>query len=629
MTVFILEDNKNLSETLKRQLTNAGYRVTTALSWQQATLSLKETFDIFIIDFVLPDIQGGQAMENILKQGINKSSQFILISGIFSEQRISEKIPKELKSQTTFMKKPFNSKELIETIQKLKTENRESSEVFSNSFFSPTLKEGNLNQTMNSHCLIDILLSFNRKKFNGNLILKSSSGGESAIEFYNGEIIKVVSASTPSYFGQLLVEHGFSLQKEIEEVLAVKEKKYIGQILIEKGLISPHMVNFILKEQAKIRLSELISEHSFRIKIVNKTPEVNNSAVTEFNRTEIIDWAVECIKTKLNDFRLKSFYLTNRTQLLQALSPVRDIVQKNKDFLKQYNKVFKHISGEITIEKLFEKTNLDQRLFSELIYFGVAVQSIRIFDSKADEQRLKKISDLVEVILTQKTTNLFDILNLPWKASTTEVKEKHKAIIKFIHPDNLPSHCSKDLQNKCEQAIRKINGAYDILSDNKKREEYLEKKQKHSFSNTMALYEKGLEFLKMKNYEEALKALQPIKNAPFCPNNICLYILWAEIQAFPEKLKNKEKAGVIRQKIGRSPLELRISPLFWFVNGLFYSNVEQYEKAVFFFKKTLQFDKHFTEASRELLKTSKKIKEKLARDKKPFFQKIFPFKKSG
>ena len=159
---------------------------------------------------------------------------------------------------------------------------------------------------MDSRFLVDILLSFNARKFSGDLIVKSSGEENSVIEFYNGGIVKVVSINAPSYFGNLLVEHGFSLQEEIEKVLAVKEKKYIGQILIEKGLLSPHIVNLILREQAKIRLSTLISDYrSFTLKTLSNTHEMSSHTVTEFNRSEILDLAVECIKTKFSDAWLR------------------------------------------------------------------------------------------------------------------------------------------------------------------------------------------------------------------------------------------------------------------------------------------------------------------------------------
>ena len=631
MKLFILEDNKNVAETLRRFLTDAGHQVAMAFSWEEAKPLLLKNYDVYIVDFVLPDTQGGQAMKMIAQQKTDKDISFVLISGIFNEQHILGKIPEELKKRTVFMKKPIDTQELMEKIGKLNSKNKESAQTFHSRRLSASLKTGFFNKTIDSRFLVDILLSFNAQKFSGDLIIKSNGEGSSVVEFYNGGIIKVVSINAPSYFGNLLVEHGFSLQKEIEEVLALKEKKYIGQILIEKGLLSPHMVNFILKEQAKVRLSMLIADcRSFTLKILNNKTEMSDNAVTEFNRAEILDWAVECVKTKFHDTWLEDFYLENKNLFPQPVSAIESIVQKNRDFLIRYNNLFKDITGKTSLADLLKQTRMEKRTFLELVYWGIAANSIKLIERREDRQSLEKVQDFVDKILTQKARTFFDVLHVPWKASITEVNKNYKDIIKIIHPDNLPSHCGVKLREKCEKALKKINIAYDVLSDVQKRRQYCEEKEMHNFSNTVSSYEKALKLLKTGQYEESLKIFHSIKEAPFCPSEIFLYMLWAEMQVHPEQLEDKVIAGKFRERISKSPIELRISPLFWFVSGLFYSKVHhQYEKAGMLFKKALKINPGFVEASRELLKANTKLKESLIKEKKPFLSKFFPFKKSS
>ena len=631
MKLFILEDNKNVSETLKRVLTDAGHQVTTAFAWKAAKPLLAGGFDVYIVDFVLPDIQGNQAMEIIAQQEVGKNVPFILISGIFDERHILGHIPENLKKQTVFMKKPIDSDELLEKIEKIKSKDEKlSNQTFHNQRFPSVSRAGFFNKTVDSRFLIDILLAFNSRKFSGDLIVKSSGEENSVIEFYNGGIVKVVSLNAPSYFGNLLVEHGFSLQEEIEKVLAVKEKKYIGQILIEKGLLSPHIVNLILREQAKIRLSSLISDYrSFTLKTLSNTSEEVSHTVTEFNRSEILDLVVECMKTKFSDAWLEDFYLVNKNFLLQPITPIQETVQKNRDFLSQYNDVLKGMTGKTNLEELVAQTKLEKRRVLELVYLGIASDSLKLAEKKEGRQDIAKANDLADTILTQKERNLFEVLRLPWKASIAEINKNYKDIIKVIHPDNLPPGCVRELKEKCEKTLKKVNAAYDILSDEQKRREYCEQKEMHKFSNTLSSYEKAVRLLKAGNHKEALELFNSIKEAPFCPDNIALYILWAEMETYPERLGNKDEAGKIRQRISKSPIELRISPLFWFVSGLFYSKVHQYEKAGMLFKKALKINRDFTEASRELLKVNSQIKDSFSKNKKSFFKTFFPFKKSG
>ena len=631
MKIFILEDNKNVSEVLKRVLTDAGHQVTTAFTWKATKPLLAGGFDIYIVDFVLPDIQGSQAMEIIAQLEPRKDVPFILISGIFDERHILGHIPENLKKQTVFIKKPIDSDELLEKIGKIKSKDKElSDQTFHGRRFSSSSRERFFNKTVDSRFLVDILLLFNARKFSGDLIVKSSGEENSVIEFYNGGIVKVISINAPSYFGNLLVEHGFSLQEEIEKVLAVKEKKYIGQILIEKGLLSPHIVNLILREQAKIRLSTLISAYrSFTLKTLSNTHEMSSHTVTEFNRSEILDLAVECIKTKFSDVWLEEFYLANKNFLLQPIASIQEASQKNRDFLSQYNDILKSMTGKINLTELVAQTKLEKRRVLELVYLGIASSSLKLTERKEGRQDIRKANDLADMILTQKEHNLFEVLHLPWKASIAEVNKNYKDIIKVIHPDNLPHGSARELKEKCEKTFKKVNAAYGILADEQKRREYCEQKEMHKFSNTLASYEKAVRLLKAGNHKEALELFNSIKEAPFCPDNVALYILWAEMETYPDRLENKEEAGNIRQRISKSPIELRISPLFWFVSGLFYSKVHQYEKAGMLFKKALKINRDFTEASRELMKVNSQIKDFVAQNKKSFFKTFFPFKKSG
>ena len=113
------------------------------------------------------------------------------------------------------------------------------------------------NKTFDSKDLIFSIFLAHLKKFSGEFKITTDNKTETLIRFYNGHIIKLTSNSEISFFGALLVEHGLSLKEDIEALLENKQSnKLIGELLVEKELLSPHMLNFMLKEQVKIRLSE-------------------------------------------------------------------------------------------------------------------------------------------------------------------------------------------------------------------------------------------------------------------------------------------------------------------------------------------------------------------------------------
>lgn len=67
--------------------------------------------------------------------------------------------------------------------------------------------------------------------------------------------------------------------------------------------------------------------------------------------------------------------------------------------------------------------------------------------------------------------NLYDILEVSKKASKEIIEKAYKTLAKKYHPDlQTPEN-----KSKAEEMMKKINEAYDILSDEQKRKEYDEK----------------------------------------------------------------------------------------------------------------------------------------------------------
>ena len=62
--------------------------------------------------------------------------------------------------------------------------------------------------------------------------------------------------------------------------------------------------------------------------------------------------------------------------------------------------------------------------------------------------------------------NLYSVLNIPKQASFKEIKESYRKLVKENHPDKHFGDVSK------EDFLKKINNAYQVLSDAKKKKEY-------------------------------------------------------------------------------------------------------------------------------------------------------------
>ena len=69
LQILIVEDDILLSDMLKSLLSQNGYRVNTAYSGSEALLILeKETFDLILLDLMLPGISGEEVLTTIRKK---------------------------------------------------------------------------------------------------------------------------------------------------------------------------------------------------------------------------------------------------------------------------------------------------------------------------------------------------------------------------------------------------------------------------------------------------------------------------------------------------------------------------------------------------------------------------------
>ena len=75
------------------------------------------------------------------------------------------------------------------------------------------------------------------------------------------------------------------------------------------------------------------------------------------------------------------------------------------------------------------------------------------------------------------TENLYEILGVDEKAEIEVINAAHKALAKKYHPDTFAGN-----KKVAEEKLKRINSAYDVLSDPKKRKEYDKKIQQESTS---------------------------------------------------------------------------------------------------------------------------------------------------
>lgn len=112
--VYLVEDEKSLNILLEKYLQREGYEVTTFLNGSSAIEKIKDVPDLWILDIMLPDIDGYQIIKAVKEN--NKNTPVIFMSA--RNEELDRVVGLELGSDD-YLSKPFLPRELIIRTNKL------------------------------------------------------------------------------------------------------------------------------------------------------------------------------------------------------------------------------------------------------------------------------------------------------------------------------------------------------------------------------------------------------------------------------------------------------------------------------------------------------------------------------
>lgn len=112
--IYLVEDEKSLNILLKRYLEMEGYEVTTFFDGNSALKCIKDLPNLWILDIMLPDLDGYQLI-NAIKE-FNSSTPVIFISA--RNEELDRVVGLELGSDD-YLSKPFLPRELVIRTNKL------------------------------------------------------------------------------------------------------------------------------------------------------------------------------------------------------------------------------------------------------------------------------------------------------------------------------------------------------------------------------------------------------------------------------------------------------------------------------------------------------------------------------
>lgn len=112
-TILVVEDENSIREFTVRALKLKNYNVLQASSGREALdIFNKSTVDIVLTDIIMPDLNGADLAEQLLK--LNSKLKIILTSGYTKDKLENKKILESC----DFLLKPFNLRQLLEVVEK-------------------------------------------------------------------------------------------------------------------------------------------------------------------------------------------------------------------------------------------------------------------------------------------------------------------------------------------------------------------------------------------------------------------------------------------------------------------------------------------------------------------------------
>lgn len=617
MKILILDDDELTLKWLKDLFIRLGAtEVHTVQDVEdfQFQLSLKN-FDLCVLDVLLPGSSNG--VEIVERCGIDTSRTAIwFVSGVVNENSFPDSIRSKM---SLFLSKPINESLVISEFKKL-GEKEKKSEGFLSSFYEEKHSAGDVlkilkeQKFITDHQLAVLYSLCALSRFSGNVLLKNKQTS-ATLFFSEGSLIRIVSPHRKSYLGVLMAAYGFASAQDIKKVLQSSKPGLTGEKLIRYGFISPHSLDFILKEQTKIRLSELIQKDiSYSIEVQKLSL---NTMSESFNFSDMGVMLAETLWSKVSAewihdfFELKGFELVHRSEVTKAGKEEDQTgwIKKSKDIMsliRDGDPVSRIVNSAVNT------LSLKKEEVQFCLYYMLITKWIYLKKNFNEEHSVKHIEEkLIDFQRRMKVQNYYELLNLHTNDSVNKIKERIVEVLSLFHPDQYQGRISELVAQQCHEVILHINKIKQILMDDHKREEYIkgiESGFQEDVVEGLVQFSKAKSFIQKKEFPKALSVLEPLQNQKGSPPVIHLYYCWMYMKV-SDSFKSSEDKDRILYQIERTSVEDKYSYLYYYCKALFMMKKGESHLARQLLKRCLNLEPEFIHAKIDLVEVEQSLKQ--------------------
>jgi len=606
ITILIVDDDQTLGKALQQGLIKAGFKTHWVSKPDEAISFVKlQQIHLAIVDCMLPKMNGKDLVKKI-KLETSPTLPVILMSGIYRDRGFIRDAIKET-GATIFLTKPFDVDTFISEVENalkgiIDIPIPRILQFLATQELSPKERMAAIDEAETVHAfelpwLFSLLL---HNKVAGHLNIISADGEVSGVGFSNGEIVQVFQEDLRSYFGVLLIEHGFITKTEIDDVVKTQGTKKLGERLVDANLLSPHAIDTVMEEQQGIRLSKTITDTSVKISFI-ETGEMRANAHTD--RTAFTNLLNEWVVSKLTLDWLKLFYVPWMTHNLKK-GP--EWAQHHRVFsvpaVQKAPGISKALLESSTLADAQRVLQLSDDIFFRAVHLLVVSRVFRFGEANSASDFVDLRGRLSKLLETLEKQNYFERLGVSPKAKEVELKRAYHELAKVLHPDKLTPDTPSDIRDLAKKTFEKISLAYATLTDPKAKASYmmdLERGKADAILEAEQFAEEARPLLSKGDIRKATTLLEnSVKLAP-PTSEIRLLLMWAKLKKQGAE-KDTAMHTDVKEEMNSVPPEDRHNTLFHFVKGLYLRVTGDLDGAKRNLEHVLAQDSEFIDARREL-----------------------------
>lgn len=609
--ILILEDDSSLSSGLEEAFKRAGHVVYTASRAEEAISKLRENkVDHIFVDCLLPGTTGPDFVVKLSTEFPTLKFRVILMSGVFTDKSFVNETTKRTRA-IGFLQKPFDLADALSfvkvqsesSINSVPTNNRKKLYgMFADSKMTARKKRKVIEEMeeISGYDLPFIYSLLVETNSSGTLFIYYPNKTVSSITFCNGHIVNVDIEDKTTYFGEMLIQSGYSTPEDVQAALNQKRERRIGQYLIQSNQLSPHAFDLILEEQMNLRLAKTINSEKLKVNFATSEtdmafPNIDSEALMGF----LHDW----IASKIPTSWLKTLFINwsgNQISLGSAFSEDHNALQMN--LVKSCEGIVQQIKSGVTIAKLVESKRYTEDSLYKTIHF-LLTRGLICFAERNDFQSEKdQVHSLLNIKAQIEDKSPFEVFQYVEATTMTtgEVSDIMREFLTLL--GSQPTDSKSEVGRLWSEIYQKVNDSLAVAMDSKMRDSMQAAASKLSAEKKLkanSFFEDAKKHLHTNANKKALEAIQQAFALEPDGYQMRLYLAWAKLVNITEASKTVQLKE-IEVELTQVPPDEKYDSVFPFVLGLFAKIRGDVNSARRSFQKSLAIDATYLPAKREL-----------------------------